>query len=163
MNNASKENKRLVLQAFDTLFNIRDYVAAERSWSQNYIQHSAHIEPSRDGLFNLVSTFPPASRWESGRRRPSDVSIVATREPRTSNRLDRHLEGGCEKRTPDVRDGISLLQTTHFMRARMLTKPSISMGKRFRQDVNIGLNDGEILFNQSGSNGFDSGVREELA
>src|SRR6266851_8077157 len=38
------KNKALVLEAFDTLFNKRDYVAAERYWSSNYIQHSAHIE-----------------------------------------------------------------------------------------------------------------------
>ena len=38
----SKEarNKALVLKAFDTLFNKRDYEAAERYWSPNYIQHS---------------------------------------------------------------------------------------------------------------------------
>ena len=48
----SKEarNKALVLKAFDTLFNKRDYAAAERLWSPNYIQHSAHIEPGREGL-----------------------------------------------------------------------------------------------------------------
>jgi predicted SnoaL-like aldol condensation-catalyzing enzyme len=44
------QNKALVLEAFDTLFNKRDYVAAERYWSPHYIQHSAHIEPGRDGL-----------------------------------------------------------------------------------------------------------------
>ena len=38
------KNKALVLEAFDTLFNKRDYVAAERFWSPNYIQHSAHID-----------------------------------------------------------------------------------------------------------------------
>ena len=43
----SAENKTLVLEAFDTLFNKRDYAAAERYWSPNYIQHSAHIEPGR--------------------------------------------------------------------------------------------------------------------
>jgi predicted SnoaL-like aldol condensation-catalyzing enzyme len=43
-----------VLKAFDTLFNKRNYTAAERFWSPNYIQHSAHIEPGRDGLFNLI-------------------------------------------------------------------------------------------------------------
>jgi predicted SnoaL-like aldol condensation-catalyzing enzyme len=41
------KNKALFLEAFDTLFNKRDYVAAERYWSPNYIQHSAHIEPGR--------------------------------------------------------------------------------------------------------------------
>jgi predicted SnoaL-like aldol condensation-catalyzing enzyme len=56
--NQSKEekNKGLVLEAFDTLFNRRDYVAAERYWSPNYIQDSAHIEPGREGLFNLIKT-----------------------------------------------------------------------------------------------------------
>ena len=46
----SKEarNKALVLKAFDTLFNKRDHAAAERLWSPNYIQHSAHIEPGRE-------------------------------------------------------------------------------------------------------------------
>ena len=44
-------NKALVIEAFDTLFNKRDYAAAERFWSPNYIQHSAHIEPGRAGLF----------------------------------------------------------------------------------------------------------------
>jgi predicted SnoaL-like aldol condensation-catalyzing enzyme len=41
------ENKALVLEAFDTLFNKRDYAVAERFWSPNYIQHSAHIPPGR--------------------------------------------------------------------------------------------------------------------
>ena len=40
-----EQNKALVLAAFDTLFNKRDYSAASRFWSENYIQHSAHIEP----------------------------------------------------------------------------------------------------------------------
>src|ERR1700716_1621699 len=30
------------------------HTAAERFWSPNYIQHSAHIELGRDGLFNLI-------------------------------------------------------------------------------------------------------------
>ena len=53
-----EKNKALVLDAFDTLFNKRDYKAAERYWSPNYIQHSAHIEPGRDGLFNLTQEPP---------------------------------------------------------------------------------------------------------
>ncbi len=55
-------NKRLVLEAFDTLFNKRDYQAAERFWSPNYIQHSAHIPPGREGLFNAPATL----RYEPG-------------------------------------------------------------------------------------------------
>ncbi len=50
------KNKALVLEGFDTLFNKRNYVAAERYWSPNYIQHSAHIGPGRDGLFNLIKS-----------------------------------------------------------------------------------------------------------
>jgi predicted SnoaL-like aldol condensation-catalyzing enzyme len=60
------KNKALVLKAFDTLFNKRDYVAAERYWSPNYIQHSAHIAPGRDGLFNLIKSIPPTLKYEPG-------------------------------------------------------------------------------------------------
>ena len=61
-----EKNKALVLDAFDTLFNKRDYEAAERYWSPNYIQHSAHIEPGREGLFNLTKSLPPTLKYESG-------------------------------------------------------------------------------------------------
>ena len=61
-----QQNKGLVLNAFDTLFNKRDYAAAERYWSPNYIQHSAHIEPGREGLFNLIKTMPPKFKYEPG-------------------------------------------------------------------------------------------------
>ena len=60
------KNKALVLEAFDSLFNKRDYEAAERYWSPDYIQHSAHIEPGRRGLFNLVKSLPPTLRYEPG-------------------------------------------------------------------------------------------------
>src|SRR6267142_1269206 len=59
-------NKAIVLEAFDTLFNKRDYRAAERFWSPNYVQHSAHIEPGRDGLFNLIKGIPPTLKYEPG-------------------------------------------------------------------------------------------------
>ena len=59
-------NKALVLEAFDTLFNKRDYTAAERYWSSNYIQHSAHIPPGRDGLFNLIRNMPATLKYEPG-------------------------------------------------------------------------------------------------
>jgi predicted SnoaL-like aldol condensation-catalyzing enzyme len=62
----SEQNKTTVLKAFDTLFNQRDYAAAERFWSPNYIQHSAHIAPGRDGLFNLVKAAPPSLKYEPG-------------------------------------------------------------------------------------------------
>ena len=62
----AQKNKAIVLGAFDTLFNKRDYTAAERFWSPHYIQHSAHIEPGRDGLFNLTKTAPPSLNYEPG-------------------------------------------------------------------------------------------------
>jgi predicted SnoaL-like aldol condensation-catalyzing enzyme len=58
------KNKALVLEAFDTLFNKRDYAAAEKYWSPRYIQHSAHIEPGRDGLFNLIKSLPSTLRHD---------------------------------------------------------------------------------------------------
>jgi len=66
MKTTAEQNKRLVLEAFDTLFNKRDYAAAQKLWSPHYVQHSAHIEPGRDGLFNLVKTLPPTLRYEPG-------------------------------------------------------------------------------------------------
>ena len=59
-------NKALTLEAFDTLFNKRDYAAAERFWSPRYIQHSAHIAPGREGLFELVKASPPTLKYEPG-------------------------------------------------------------------------------------------------
>src|SRR5258708_4886812 len=61
-----ERNRALVLEAFDTLFNKRDYVAAERYWSPTYIQHSAHIPPGREGLFNLIKSMPPTLQYEPG-------------------------------------------------------------------------------------------------
>jgi predicted SnoaL-like aldol condensation-catalyzing enzyme len=55
-----------VLEAFDTLFNKRDYAAAERFWSPAHIQHSAHIEPAREGLFNLIKSLPSTLKYEPG-------------------------------------------------------------------------------------------------
>jgi predicted SnoaL-like aldol condensation-catalyzing enzyme len=60
------KNKAIVLEAFDTLFNKRDYTAAERYWSPNYIQHSAHIAPGREGLFNLIKSIPPTLKYQPG-------------------------------------------------------------------------------------------------
>jgi predicted SnoaL-like aldol condensation-catalyzing enzyme len=60
-----ERNKSFVLEAFDTLFNKRDYAAAERYWSPNYIQHSAHIPPGRKGLFDLVKSTPASMRYEN--------------------------------------------------------------------------------------------------
>ena len=64
MKTTPEQNKKLVLEAFDTLFNKRDYAAAEKFWSPHYLQHSAHIQPGREGLFNLVKTLPPTLKYE---------------------------------------------------------------------------------------------------
>jgi predicted SnoaL-like aldol condensation-catalyzing enzyme len=61
-----EKNKAIVIEAFNMLFNRRDYAAAERLWSPHYIQHSAHIEPGRVGLFNLVKSSPPTLKYEPG-------------------------------------------------------------------------------------------------
>src|ERR1700730_10869603 len=61
-----EKNKEHVLKAFDTLFNKRDYAAAEHYWSPNYIQHSAHIAPGREGLFSLIKSMPPTLKYEPG-------------------------------------------------------------------------------------------------
>ncbi|HEY2011775.1 MAG TPA: nuclear transport factor 2 family protein [Rhizomicrobium sp.] len=66
MKTTPEQNKALVLEAFDTLFNRRDYDAAARFWSERYIQHSAHIAPGRDGLFTLVRNLPDTLRYEHG-------------------------------------------------------------------------------------------------
>jgi len=61
-----EQNKALVLEAFDTLFNKRDYAAAEKFWSPHYIQHSAHIPPGREGVFGLIKSLPPTLKYEHG-------------------------------------------------------------------------------------------------
>lgn len=66
MSNRAETNKKLVIDAFNTLFNKRDYAAAEPFWSPHYLQHSAHIPPGREGLFDLVRAIPDTLRWEHG-------------------------------------------------------------------------------------------------
>ena len=65
MQTIEEKNKAFVLEAFETLFNRRDYVSAERFWSPNYIQHSAHIPPGREGLFTLVKGLPEGFHYEN--------------------------------------------------------------------------------------------------
>jgi predicted SnoaL-like aldol condensation-catalyzing enzyme len=60
-----EQNKALVVDAFDALFNKRDYAGAEGYWSDQYIQHSAHIAPGREGLFNLIRTLPDTLKYEN--------------------------------------------------------------------------------------------------
>ncbi|MER6441538.1 MULTISPECIES: nuclear transport factor 2 family protein [unclassified Streptomyces] len=58
MSTVEEKNKAIVREAFDTLFNQRDYTAAEKFWSPDYLQHSAHIAPGREGLFELIRSLP---------------------------------------------------------------------------------------------------------
>jgi predicted SnoaL-like aldol condensation-catalyzing enzyme len=60
--NTPQDNKAVVLNAFDTLFNQRNYAAAEAFWSPDYNQHSADIEPGRDGL--RLENGPLAEHWD---------------------------------------------------------------------------------------------------
>jgi predicted SnoaL-like aldol condensation-catalyzing enzyme len=60
-----EKNKSIVLEAFETLFNKRNYAKAINFWSPNYIQHSAHIPPGREGLFELVKNAPAILRYEN--------------------------------------------------------------------------------------------------
>ena len=92
-NTLQEKNKVLVLEAFDTLFNKRDYVSAERFWSPDYIQHSAHIQPGRDGLFNLIKSAPATLKYEPGTApRRSDTRIIRSSPPKFFTRkLKEHL------------------------------------------------------------------------
>src|ERR1700748_1560898 len=61
-----EKNKAMVLKSFAALFNKRDYRPAEQFWSPQYIQHSAHIAPGREGLFDLIKSLPPTLKYEPG-------------------------------------------------------------------------------------------------
>jgi predicted SnoaL-like aldol condensation-catalyzing enzyme len=61
-----ERNKAIVRNAFEALFNQRDFVVAEAFFSPNYVQHSAHIPPGREGLLELVKSFPSTHQREMG-------------------------------------------------------------------------------------------------
>jgi predicted SnoaL-like aldol condensation-catalyzing enzyme len=61
-----RKTKSLFWKGSTPCFNKRDYAAAEKFWSPQYIQHSAHIPPGREGLFNLVNNLPPTLKYEPG-------------------------------------------------------------------------------------------------
>jgi hypothetical protein len=95
-----EQNKALVLEAFDTPINKCDYAAAECVWSERYIQHSAHIPPGRDVLFNLVRGLRDTLRYEnhavlagfSGHGRPA--AWIAAHVVRFRRRQARRALGG---------------------------------------------------------------------
>ena len=87
MSPTEQQNKAFVLEAFETLFNKRGYVAAERYWSPSYIQHSAHIPPGRDGLFELVKAAPTRSVTRTGSSSPTAITCCSTAaSPASDNR-----------------------------------------------------------------------------
>ena len=59
-----EQNKAIVLEAFDTLFNRKDLAVAASFWSPDYIQHSAHVAAGREGLFARVGAARPDMRYE---------------------------------------------------------------------------------------------------
>lgn len=61
----AEKNKALVLEAFEAAFNRREKDALDRFWSADYIQHSAHIPPGREGLRGLIEALPPELRYEN--------------------------------------------------------------------------------------------------
>jgi predicted SnoaL-like aldol condensation-catalyzing enzyme len=71
-----QRNIEIALEAFNTLFTRRDLGAAERFWSSRYIQHSAHIPPGRNGLFDLVRGLPATLRYENHVAAASDDFVI---------------------------------------------------------------------------------------
>ena len=65
MTTTEAQNKAFVLKAVETLFNKRDYAAAERFWSPAYIQHSALVAPGREGLFEFAKAAPKELHYEN--------------------------------------------------------------------------------------------------
>jgi predicted SnoaL-like aldol condensation-catalyzing enzyme len=59
------KNKHIVLEAFEMLFNKRDYISAENFWSPDYIQHSAYVPAGRGGLFDFIKSLPATLRYEN--------------------------------------------------------------------------------------------------
>ena len=85
------EPKAFVIEVFDTLFNKRDYKAAEAYWSPKYIQHSAHISPGREiergdlvhaahsELFVIIAGKGRRTHEEAGRRRCGRLGVSRAR------------------------------------------------------------------------------------
>ena len=51
-----EKNKSIVLEAFETLFNKRDYRNALTFWSPKYFQHSAHRPERSSGRHRAFPT-----------------------------------------------------------------------------------------------------------
>jgi hypothetical protein len=59
-----ERNKAIAIEAFETLFNKRDYVTAEKFWVADYIQHASHLKQGREGLFKVARELPPDFHWD---------------------------------------------------------------------------------------------------
>jgi len=45
-------------------------------WSPRYIQHSAHIAPGREGLFDLIKSLPSTLKYEPGLIMAEGESVI---------------------------------------------------------------------------------------
>jgi predicted SnoaL-like aldol condensation-catalyzing enzyme len=62
----TEQDKTLVLEGFDTLFNKRDYVAAESFCRRTTSSTALTSRRAATDYFNLVKTLPPALKYEHG-------------------------------------------------------------------------------------------------
>jgi predicted SnoaL-like aldol condensation-catalyzing enzyme len=60
-------NTKRSMEAFDLLFNARDYRVAQTYWSPGLLEHSSHLGPGRDGLFDFVRCLPDSLKYENER------------------------------------------------------------------------------------------------
>jgi predicted SnoaL-like aldol condensation-catalyzing enzyme len=86
MTTTEAQNKAFVLEAFDTLFNKRDYAATERFWSPAYIQHSANIAPGREGALRTCQGL--AVSFLGSFRTPAPANAVRSLGPIAEGRPD---------------------------------------------------------------------------
>jgi len=66
MTETEQRNMTLVLDAFDTLFNKRDYAARNASGHPTISSTAPTFPPGREGLFALVKASPADMRYENG-------------------------------------------------------------------------------------------------
>ena len=74
-----EKNKAFVLEAFETLFNKRDYAAAERFWSSNYIQAlRPTFRPDARGFPPWSKGFRKISATRTGSPSPTAITCCST-------------------------------------------------------------------------------------
>jgi hypothetical protein len=129
--NQTKEarNKALVLEAFDTLFNQRDYAAAEKYWSPDYIQHSAHIAQGRDGLFGDAALVERDQSLVGDRDPVSVARQISQHRFRSRKRAlgVHHALTGSHRRKP-LGEGCRIVERRVFAEEPQLT-PARDLGK----------------------------------